>query len=71
MKLISSGSLLIAVNPLGVKIICDKLSKSGILTNCVGEFSGKKRIIVHKNNDCEELNYEPIDELWKISSNEL
>jgi len=71
LKLISSGSLLIAVNPLGVKIICDKLSKSGILTNCVGEFSGKKKIIVHKNNDCEELNYEPIDELWKISSNEL
>jgi len=71
LKLISSGSLLIAVNPLGVKIICDKLSKSGISTNCIGEFSGKKRIIIHENNDCEELNYEPVDELWKISSNEL
>ena len=64
LKLISSGSLLMAVDPEGVEDVRLALRKSGIDATEVGRFREQRRILTRKDGYKESVNESPVDELW-------
>jgi hydrogenase expression/formation protein HypE len=70
LQLISSGALLIAVEPEAANKIIDALSQEHIFAEIIGEFNvnANKRIFLHKD-DSEELLPRPVsDHLWTALS---
>ncbi|MGQ9469361.1 MAG: AIR synthase family protein [Nitrososphaerales archaeon] len=68
LKLISSGVLLLAVDPSGVNLVCDKLSKIGVRASPIGYFKKGKRILIEKDGSEIIIKESVIDELWKLLS---
>ena len=66
LQLISSGALLIAVEPEAAKKIVDALSEEHIYADVIGEFNANvnKRILMHKDDSAEMLQRPVSDHLW-------
>ncbi|MGC9103552.1 MAG: AIR synthase family protein [Candidatus Methanodesulfokora sp.] len=69
LKLISSGTLLIAVDPSKARDLVSELRREGIDSSIIGQFKDdKERVILRKNGDKVDLNIPVVDELWTILS---
>jgi hydrogenase maturation factor len=69
LKLISSGTLLISVDPLKARDIVSELRKEGIDASIIGQFrEEKERVVLRKDGSKVDLNVPIIDELWTILS---
>ena len=66
LQLISSGALLIAVEPEAVEMVIEQLKREGIPAFLIGEFlkESKTRIIVRKNGKFQPLPKPSSDHLW-------
>jgi hydrogenase maturation factor len=71
LKLISSGSLLIAVKSQAANTLTRKMKNKGIAASIIGEFLEDKssRTIVRTNEKEEPLEAPESDEIWKIINN--
>lgn len=67
LKLIGSGSLLIAVSKDNEATVARKLSKLTRVTS-IGEFRIGKRSVVHGDGSETNLSEAPVDELWRVLS---
>ncbi|MEM0272833.1 MAG: AIR synthase-related protein, partial [Thermoprotei archaeon] len=65
LRLISSGSLLIAVRPEGAEQTLLKLGEKGYLATAIGEFTRGPMRLIRKSGRVERLTREPVDELWR------
>jgi len=70
LKLISSGVLLIAVDPHGKDYVIEALKSIGIEINEIGHFIKCERILL-TNRSRLLIKESPIDELWRIKKNDL
>lgn len=69
LKLISSGTLLIAVDPSKARDLVSELRREGIDSSIIGQFKeGEERVVIRKNGDKVDLNIPVVDELWTILS---
>ena len=67
LKLISSGTLLIAADPDSTRIIIEKLRQQGIDAAPIGVFTEKGPVrLVRKDGSIEHIDELPVDELWKL-----
>ncbi|MCP8316465.1 MAG: AIR synthase family protein [archaeon] len=66
LKLMSSGTLLLAVDPSGVDLVCDELRKIGVQVSQIGHFKKGKRIFIEKDGSESIIKESVIDELWKL-----
>jgi hydrogenase maturation factor len=64
--LISSGSLLLAVDPKGVEQVKNRLALKGIPATEIGKFTRSKRIVIDENGKKHSYPKAVVDELWKI-----
>lgn len=64
--LISSGSLLMAVDPKGVDEVKRRLRSKGIAATEIGRFTASKRIVVDEEGRRQACPRAVVDELWKI-----
>jgi hydrogenase maturation factor len=66
LQLISSGALLIAVDPEAASKIIDSLSQERIYADAIGEFNPNpnKRLLMHKDDTAEMLPRPVSDLLW-------
>ncbi|MEM2955254.1 MAG: AIR synthase family protein [Nitrososphaerales archaeon] len=69
LKLISSGVLLLAVEPSGVDLVFDELRKIGVRVSQIGHFKKGKRILIKKDGSENIIKESVIDELWKLWAN--
>lgn len=68
LKLISSGVLLLAVDPSGVDLVHSELRKIGVRVSRIGYFKKGKRIFVKKDGSESVIKESVMDELWKLYS---
>jgi hydrogenase maturation factor len=66
LKLISSGALLLAVEPGKEERVRDALKRIGVPVATIGRLLQKRRILVHATGIEEDIKSAPVDELWKI-----
>ncbi|ABL79062.1 AIR synthase family protein [Thermofilum pendens] len=67
LRLISSGSLLIAVEGSRARDVVDALSREGIPAAVIGRLTeGSERILVKRGGEIVDLNEPVVDELWRI-----
>jgi hydrogenase maturation factor len=64
--LISSGALLLAVDPKGVEEVKKRLTAKGIPVAEIGRFTPSKRILIDEQGKKHTLPKTVIDELWRI-----
>jgi len=64
--LISSGSLLLAVDPKGVEEVKRRLTSKGIPVTEIGRFTRSKRIVIDEDGKKHTYPKAVIDELWRI-----
>ncbi|MCP8310553.1 MAG: AIR synthase family protein [Candidatus Methylarchaceae archaeon HK01M] len=67
LKLISSGVLLLAVEPSKVDGLCADLRKIGVRVSIIGYFTRGKRIVIEDGSE-KFIEESIIDELWKVLS---
>ena len=67
LRLISSGVLLISVNPHGVNEVLNKIKSIGVKAEVIGKFGGKEKVLVSSDGSKIEITEEPVDELWRLS----
>jgi hydrogenase maturation factor len=69
LKLISSGTLLVSVDPLKARDVVSELRKEGIDASIIGQFrEEKERVVLRRDGGKIDLNVPIIDELWTILS---
>ena len=68
LKLISSGALLMAVDPDGVDEVILSLKNKGIPAKVVGIFRPGDRTLIKKTGEIEVIRSSPVDELWRLIS---
>jgi len=68
LKLISSGVLLLAVNPSGANLVCNHLRNIGVKASQIGNFKKGRRIFIEKDGSESIAKESIMDELWKISN---
>ncbi len=67
LRLISSGTLLLSINPQSLDLILSTLNSQGIKTTCIGEIQGEKIINLHKKDGTRErISDQNQDQLWKV-----
>jgi hydrogenase maturation factor len=66
LRLISSGALLLAVDPKGVEEVKKRLTAKGIPVAEIGRFTPSKRILIDEQGKKHTLPKTVIDELWRI-----
>ena len=66
LRLISSGTLLLAVDPKGVEEVKKRLTAKGIPVAEIGRFTPSKRILIDEQGKKHTLPKAVIDELWKV-----
>jgi hydrogenase maturation factor len=70
LKLISSGVLLLAVDPKGKEYVIEVLKSNGIEVNEIGNFISGERILLSNGRKL-LVKESPIDELWRIKKKYL
>jgi hydrogenase maturation factor len=65
LKLISSGVLLMAVDPAGKDVVIDLLNKNNIVVSEIGYFRAGERVLISKGRKT-LVNASPVDELWRL-----
>jgi hydrogenase maturation factor len=70
LRLISSGALLLAVDPKGVEEVKRRLAAKGIPVAEIGRFTPSKRILIDEQGKKHTLPKAVIDELWKLEEDE-
>lgn len=65
LKLISSGVLLMAVDPKGEVYVKEELEKYGVKVSSIGYFSKGERLIARKGKNV-VIKRSPVDELWRL-----
>ncbi len=68
LRLISSGSLIIAAHPSKAHQLVRQLRARGHRATLVGEFTSGPRLLIHVGGNHEEIASEPVDELWRALS---
>jgi len=69
LKLISSGALLISVDPSKARDVVSELRREGIDASIIGHFrEDRERVILRRNGEKVDLNTPVVDELWTILS---
>jgi hydrogenase maturation factor len=66
LKLISSGVLLLSVDPYGVDLVCNELRRIGVRVSQIGRFKKGKRIFIKKDGSENIIKESVVDELWKL-----
>jgi len=66
LRLISSGALLLAVDPKGVEEVKKRLTAKGIPVAEIGKFTTSKRILIDEQGKKHTLPKAVIDELWRL-----
>ena len=69
--LISSGSLLVSVDPAGKEKIIKTLELNGVQATEIGEFTESGRILVDEKGKENNISGSIIDELWKMEKSEI
>jgi len=70
LKLISSGVLLLAVDPKGKEYVIEVLKSNGVEVNEIGNFISGERILLSNGRKL-LVKESPIDELWRIKKKDL
>ncbi|MEM3403266.1 MAG: AIR synthase family protein [Nitrososphaeria archaeon] len=70
LKLISSGVLLMAVDPAGKDVVKEVLNKNNIVVSEIGFFKAGDRVLISKEKKT-LVNSSPVDELWKLKRQRL
>jgi len=68
LRLIASGSLLMAVPRQQVSRVIRAISKLNIDTAVIGEFGGSRRVLIRRSGDREVVDHDVQDELWNVVS---
>jgi hydrogenase maturation factor len=68
LKLISSGTLLLAVKPGKEGKVGEKLAGIGAASAVIGRFSGRRRIMTRVDGSDERVDTAGTDEIWRISA---
>ncbi len=67
LRLISSGTLLISVDPYNLNQLIKKLASENIHATCIGEITEKMNVnLIHSNGTQELIIDQNLDQLWKI-----
>ena len=66
LRLISSGALLLAVDPKGVEEVKKRLTAKGIPVAEIGKFTTSRRILIDEQGKKHTLPKAVIDELWRL-----
>ncbi|MHA1129565.1 MAG: AIR synthase family protein [Candidatus Helarchaeota archaeon] len=67
LRLISSGTLLMTVNPIKGKLLLKKLISQGINATCIGKIKREKEItFIRRNGTTESIFEQNQDQLWEI-----
>jgi len=66
LRLISSGSLLIAAKPSRANQVVSSLRSKGYSATIIGRFTRKHMVVVRSNGAHEQIRSEPVDELWRL-----
>ncbi|MCS4540493.1 MAG: AIR synthase family protein [Thaumarchaeota archaeon] len=68
LRLISSGTLLLAVKPIGEGKVSKRLAEIGVASAVIGRFSGRIRISVRTDGSETRIDEPGTDEIWRISA---
>jgi len=66
LRLIASGSMLMAVAPDGVEAALAAVEAVGVDATVVGRFGGKERLLLKKDGSRERVDETVLDELWRL-----
>ncbi|MEM2339185.1 MAG: AIR synthase-related protein, partial [Nitrososphaerales archaeon] len=66
LRLISSGTLLMAVNPKDANKVSKALKSIGVKVSKIGEFTDRERVLIKRDGTEERIDSSITDELWKL-----
>jgi hydrogenase maturation factor len=67
LRLIASGSMLMAVAPESLEKVLTAIEAAGVGSTVVGSFGGKERLLLKRGGGSERVDETVLDELWRLT----
>jgi hydrogenase maturation factor len=71
LRLIASGSMLMAVERSHADCVTEVIRRTGTDATVIGRFTGRNRTLVKSSGAKEEVGETVLDELWRLTADEL